>query len=204
MSDAPGRGELSLSPELESRLQSELQPGERLVWAGQPRPDLVSRQAWLLVPCGVVFTGFALFWMVTAGGMAAVAGGVNGGFGSLFGCFPCFGIPFVLVGLFMLTSPVWLRRQAHKTLYALTDRRAILFEPKWFRMATVRSYTAAGLSHLTRRERPDGSGDLVFEEFTTSNLDSDGNRSYSTTRRGFLAIDRVREVEELVRKTLLA
>lgn len=204
MSDALGPGDLSLSPELESRLQSELQPGERLVWVGQPRPGLVSRQAWVLVPCGVVFTGFALFWIAMAGGMAAAAGGINGGLAGMFSCFPCFGIPFVLAGLFMLTSPVWLRRQAHKTLYALTDRRAIVFEPRWFRMATVRSYTAPGLSHLTRRERPDGSGDLVFEEFTTSGVDSDGYRRSYTTRRGFLAIDRVREVEEMVRRTLLS
>jgi hypothetical protein len=204
VSSFPGASDTPLSPELEARLQSELQPGERLVWAGQPRADLAARPAWFMVPCRVFFTGFSLFWIVGAGGMAALAGGVNGGFGSLFGCFPCFGIPFVLIGLFMVASPIWLRRQAHKTLYALTDRRAIVFEPTWFRTVTVRSYTAAGLSHLSRRERPDGSGDLVFEEFTTSSLDSDGNRSYSTTRRGFLAIDRVREVEDLVRKTLLA
>jgi hypothetical protein len=43
-------------------------------------------------------------------------------------------------------------------------------------------------------ERDDGSGDLRFEG-------DDGQ--YASLREGFLMIDRVREVESLVRQTLL-
>ena len=66
----------------------------------------------------------------------------------------------------------------------------------------MRNYTAAGLGHVSRTERADGSGDLVFEEITTYASNSNGG-GWQTTRRGFMGIDRVRDVEELVRRTLL-
>lgn len=178
-----------LSPELADRVARELTPDEKLIWAGQPRPDLMARAAWFLVPFGLVFAGFAVFWMIMAGVMT---GGLMA---------PC-ALPFIAIGLGMVASPVWLRSLARKTLYALTDRRALVWEPSFWGTTTLRQYTAAGLGHLTRVERSDGSGDLVFEEFTTVNRSGNGT-STSTTRRGFLAIDRVHEVEHLIRQTLL-
>ena len=38
-------------------------------------------------------------------------------------CFPLFGLPFVLIGLGMLTAPHWAKRKALRTAYAVTDRR---------------------------------------------------------------------------------
>ena len=178
-----------LSPDLARRLDAELAPGERLVWVGQPRPDLATRPAYFLVPFGVVFTAFALLW--TAGALCLSAGLLA----------PC-GLPFVAVGAGLIASPVWLRRRARETLYALTDRRAVVWEPGWFGSVAVRSYSAPGLGRMSRHERADGSGDLVFEEFTTVSHTGDGPHT-STTRRGFLAIDDVHAVEDLVRRTLL-
>jgi len=180
----------SLSPELADRVAAELAPDERLLWVGQPRLDLATRPAFFLVPFGVVFAGFALVWMV---GAVLLTGGLLA---------PC-GLPFIAVGIGFIASPVWLRRRARKTLYALTDRRAIVWEPGWFGAIAVRSYTAAGLGRMSRTERSDGSGDLVFEEILTISSTSEGTR-WHTTRRGFLSIDKVREVEEMVRQALLS
>ena len=180
----------TLSPELTDRVKAELAQDERLVWVGQPRLDLATRPAFFLVPFGVVFAGFSLFWIVGAGLMT---GGLMA---------PC-GLPFIAVGIGLIASPVWLRRRARNTVYALTDRRAIVWQPGWFGAVAVRSFTAAGLGQISRIERADGSGDLVFEEITTINNTSDGAR-YHTTRRGFLCVDKVREVEDLVRQTLLS
>lgn len=191
-------GGSKLPPRLETQVRAELQTGERLVWVGQPRPDLVMRAAYFLVPFGLLFGGFAVFWITTASSFR------GGGGPALFDFFPCFGIPFVLIGLALVASPVWLRRKAGNTVYALTDRRAILWEPGWFGAVTVRSYAAAGLGRMARRDRAGGAGDLVFEEFVTSSTNSDGHTSSTTHQRGFLCIDRVREVEDLVRRTLLS
>jgi hypothetical protein len=48
---------------------------------------------------------------------------------------------------------------------------------------------------MLRRDRPDGSGDLIFEEIVSTHLRVIG--------RGFQNVERVREVEALVRATLL-
>ena len=180
-----------MDPALMDRVTAQLDAGEKLVWTGQPRLDLATRPKYFLVPFGIVFLVFSLIWMVGAGlltvGLMA----------------PC-ALPFIAVGILLIVSPVWLRRRAENVLYALTDRRAIIWEPGWFTSHTVRSYTSGGLGRMARFERADGSGDLVFEEVTASNWDSQNNTtSTTTTRRGFMGIDNVREIEDLVRRTLL-
>jgi hypothetical protein len=196
-----------LPPELATRVESELAEGERLVWVGQPLPGLYRRRSIPLVFIGIFFLGFSLLWLALTGGVALVAGGAAGqadpaagvGVGGFMGCFALFGLLPLAMGIGMVTSPLWMGSMARKTVYALTDRRAIIFEPQLFRTVQVRSYTAAGLGAMSRVERGDGSGDLVFEEYTTRG----SNNTTSTTRRGFLAIANVHQVEGLVRKTLL-
>jgi hypothetical protein len=130
------------------------------------------------------------------------AGGLPGGFGAIFACFPLFGIPFVLVGLGMLTAPIWMRARARQVCYALTDRRAIVWEPRFFRGVEVRSYGPAQLGKIRRTEYPDGSGDLVFEEVITFGRNSEGYTTTNRQRHGFLCIANVRQIEELLRKAL--
>jgi hypothetical protein len=201
----------SLPPELDSRVRAELRDGERLLWVGQPLPARYARAAWPMVLFGIPWTAFAVFWIVMAGGMGFFAanagpGGPGAGGAALFGCcFPLFGVPFVLIGIGMLTSPIWLRRQARRTCYALTDRRAIVWKAQSFGGVEVRSYGPDDLTRLVRTENADGTGDLVFEEFvrTTRRYGNNGNRSTYRTRYGFLAIADVRRIEELLRRVLL-
>jgi hypothetical protein len=186
---------------LASRVQAELRSGERLVWTGQPVPTRFARPAIGLVLFGIPWTAFAVFWIVMASGM--MFGGIGLAGNGFFACFPLFGIPFVLIGIGLLTSPLWMRRKARQTVYALTDRRAIIWAAGWFGGVEVRSYTGEGLGKMVRRDYPDGTGDLVFEEVVSVGRDSDGYMRTRRTERGFIAIREVREVEELVRRTLL-
>jgi hypothetical protein len=172
--------EPSLPPELADRVANELAADEKLLWVGQPRADLAARPVWILIPMGIFFAGFALFWTALAPWFMA----------------PC-GVPFIAIGIFLLASPIWLRALARKTLYALTDRRAIIFKPSWFGRVHVHSFTAAGLGQMSRKERPDGSGDLVFQVYTTG-----FGENARSEAQGFLAIDDVRHVEDLIRRTL--
>jgi hypothetical protein len=176
--------DLNISPELADRVAGELSPDEKLIWIGQPRSDLAVRPAYFLVPFGVVFVAFSLFWMV----MAVVI---------TFGLMAPCGIPFLAIGVALIVSPVWLRAWARKTVYAVSNRRAIIWQPGWFGYITVQSFTPSGLGQMSRTERPDGSGDLVFQVYT-SGIGEDSR----TITKGFMGIDRVREVEELVRRTL--
>jgi hypothetical protein len=203
--DTPLFDNSSLPPELDSRVRAELRDGEQLLWVGQPRPRWFSREAVPLVLFGIPFTAFAVFWTAMALWMGAGVNARNNGPGLLFQvCFPLFGLPFVVAGLGLLTSPYWQRRRALRTCYALTDRRAIVWEAGNFGSVTVRSYEPDALKAMERVEYPDGSGDLVFEEVRRVWTGSQGRRRTSTERRGLLAVDDVRTIETLVRKALLS
>src|SRR5690242_9223926 len=121
-----------LSPELEARVQAELAPGEKLVWLGQPRPRRSMLAGLPIVLFGIPWTAFAVFWVALAFGIGANAKrrGAGGIPPWLDLCFPLFGLPFIGIGLGMLSAPYWIRRAAAKTCYAVTDRRAIVWEAR--------------------------------------------------------------------------
>jgi hypothetical protein len=177
-----------LPEHLQQRLRSELKPGEALAWTAQPNPDRYMKSGfknWLFF---IPWTAFSLFWMAGASGFQMPQ------FNSGMGLFPLFGIPFVLIGLGGLGSPLWMRHKARSMVYAVTDQRAITIEGK--KSITVKSYLAADILNMERTEHPDGSGDLVLR--SEQYRDSDGDRQ--TKRYGFFAVDDVRRVENLVGK----
>lgn len=144
-----------LPADLDAIARDELAPGESVEWAAQPdatRAALASFGIWLFA---VPWTAFSVFWMA----MASLAASDGAGAGAAF---PLFGVPFVLIGLAMLSAPLWAWRAARRTLYAVTDRRAILFESSGGRAISVRSLEPRALRNPRRTERPDGSGSLVF------------------------------------------
>ena len=75
---------------------------------------------------------------------------------------------------------------------------AIRFEGL-IRDGEVESYAAEGLGKLARRERSGGLGDLVFDDVVTRH-----GKAMVMHPRGFLAVQRVRDVEAILRASLLA
>lgn len=175
-----------LPPQVQALVDAEIAPGERVLWQAQPLPSGFARGGICLTLFGIPFTGFAVFWIVMASGATHI-----GVWGFLF---PLFGLPFLLAGLGMLSAPLWMRWQAGRTAYVLTDRRAVILSPGLF-SRSVRTFEPERLGHLQRRERADGSGDLVFE--TQHWRDSDGDRR--TREVGFIAVPEVKLVEQMVR-----
>lgn len=175
----------SLPAALDAMVRDELADGEKLAWVGRPRAGRMILASVPMAIFGVFFGGFAVFWI-------AGASRVGGAFG-------LFGLPFVAVGLALVASPIWAGWKASRTCYAVTNRRAVILEPGGWDGLRVRSYRPEDLGAMARNQRGDGSGDLVFEEITTYR--NRGGRH--VIRRGFLAIDRVRDVETLIRSALL-
>lgn len=180
----------NIPQELLERVQNELEAGERIVWGGMPIPRFFTGASWFAVLFAIPWTGFSVFWMCMAAGFNQGGGG-GGGFEILFALF---GVPFVLIGLAMLLTPVWVYRAAKRTVYVLTDRRAITFEGG-FRLK-VRSYASKDLTRVYRVENRDGTGDVLFAQ--RNYRDSDGDRRVEEL--GFRQIDHVKEVERLVRQ----
>ncbi len=181
-------------PRAVARLRGELRSGETLIWAGAPIPWAFAREGLPIALFGLVFGGFAAFWIVAAAFITS-AGPGRAGIGS---CFPLFGLPFLAVGLGLVASPLFGYLRARGTLYAITDRRVLLFEGGTWGGLTIRTYRGEDLGALRRVERSDGSGDLVIEEGARV-----GPAGVAARRCALQAVPRVREVEALLRRTLL-
>ena len=187
---------LALPPEIQAVVNTELAAGEQVAWSGQPLASRMARKGIILSLVGIPFTGFAVVWM----GMALFIGHEFRESGAGFlswipSLFPLFGVPFLLIGLSMIFSPLWMARQARRTAYLVTERRAIILAPRFFGGVAVRSFMPSGLGDLQRTQNADGSGDIVFEREWRRGSNGRG-RSVDV---GFLAVPEVKRVEESIR-----
>ncbi len=181
---------LRLTPDLEQAVEAEIAPGERVAWGSQPVPSRLALQGLPAFLFGLPWTAFVLFWTWMA------AAGLRGGDVSAGSVgFALFGVPFVLVGLGLLSTPCWGWRATRRSLYLVTDRRAVAFTAKGLHGLEVRSFAPEQLRRPRRRQRPDGSGDLIF----TRDQWRDGDGDARGTDVGFLAVPDVRAAEASVR-----
>lgn len=175
--------------ELDARLKQELEPGERLVWMEQPVPRFFTAASTPTFIFAIPWTAFAVFW--TAG---AAEFKVPDFRGSGFDFFPLAGLPFIAIGIGLLCSPLWAYRKALKSVYALTDRRAITIEGGWTTL--VRSFAPDQLRNVHRKDRRGGIGDVVLaQEVVTGS--KGGQR---VVDHGFLGVREPRKVEQMVRR----
>lgn len=90
--------------------------GERLLWSGRPDPDVIfTPRDVFLIPFSIVWGGFALFWEG-----AVIVAGTNA-------FFIAWGVPFVLVGLYMIFGRFVMKKRWKRTAaYGVTDQRALV------------------------------------------------------------------------------
>jgi len=85
-----------------NRAADEVDPGERLLWMGKPAaPGWFQRQDLVLVPFSLLWGGFAIFWEAVALSSRSARDSV---------IFPLWGVPFVLVGLYLIFGRLYVRR----------------------------------------------------------------------------------------------
>ncbi len=134
----------------EELICSELGLGEHLLWADRPGQGFVLRAGdAFMIPFSLMWGGFAIFWEV-----AVLASGVPW-------FFALWGIPFVLIGLYIMVGRFWADAwQRAKTLYAVTSERVIIVSGLFARQ--VKSLSIDTLSEVSFTERQDGSGTITF------------------------------------------
>ena len=106
--------------------------------------------------------------------------------------FPLFGVPFVVVGIAMFLSPLWSYLKSLRTVYVITNRRAITFNGG--RSMTIRSYPPEKLQDIFRRQKRDGSGDIIF----TPKPWLESGKNKQTEELGFLRIANPKQVEQML------
>ena len=194
--------------ELKQAIESEINADETILWAGRPNPDKMPKAGfYALYIFGTFWTLFSVFWVI-----AAFMGAVYSSENILFSIFfPLFGVPFVIIGIFILKMPAWLKQDMLNTAYFITSKRAVIiklsippeslvFITKYFtsKNKTVMSFSKNELGSLKKVINADGSGNIVFK--TEYSSDNDGG-TY-TKDVGFLWLDNAADVEKILKEML--
>jgi hypothetical protein len=182
-----------LPPSLRVRVERELLPGERVVWAGVPG---ALGEALPTLPLFVFGIGWSSIAFTFAGvAVASVLAepspkAMQPGMGAFF---TLFSLPFVAVGVVLLALPFYAALKAMLTAHAVTDRRLLtVVGGRW---NTVEARSADALTFLQRRDGKHGRGTLRLG--LGMERDSDGDpRAVEIAWR---AVPEVREAEEAVR-----
>jgi hypothetical protein len=116
----------------------------------------------------------------------------------------------LIMGVVTLLQPFYALWKAKRTCYVLTNRRCIVWMCQWHGGIRTDNYAPNQLTNLRRADMwffAKGGGDLIFRSVTviTTTYRQRGPTSTSMReyRYGFLAIERCRDVEKLIRETLL-
>lgn len=178
---------------------------ERLLWHGRPHGGIrLSDFFTPRLPFELVFTAFAVFWMAATSQMSQM-GPANGGALDLF---PLFGLPFILVGLYMAFGiPLWDAYERTHAWYALTDGAAYI-ATELFGRRSLKRYPISEMNALELEDGQQGTvwfnRDVQVYRKTSSYRTTNSRRQTytTTTRTGFKCIDAPRIVYQLIVKQL--
>jgi hypothetical protein len=114
------------------------------------------------------------------------------------------GIPILVAGCYLLFAPVWAFRQAMRTTYAITSKRAMILIPG--RTDSVETFAPRDLQWIRLKEGRNGAGDLGFKSVQIRPTWWEWRFiCYRPEPKfddvGFFGISNAREVERLLRDT---
>ncbi len=133
-----------------NHFQTELNPGERILWSGQPRQGIVLKAADLFfIPFSLLWGGFALFFtymtiVESAPLIVMLIGAVVGVVGL-----------YVIIGRFFVDI-----LQRRNIYYALTDKRAIIISGVFAQH--IKTLVIQNLPEIGVSTRRNGTGTITF------------------------------------------
>ena len=179
LDDCVAASGVSFTPRLRQAIASELESGEHIEWVGKPTPAFLTRKSVSGSALGIIWAAFSVLVIV---GLFKK----NTDFRlQLFMGF------MVLAGVGMLSSPLLSYRRFSRTAYVITDQRAIVIQCG--RGNRVSAFPGGKLGDIFRRERRDGSGDIVALQSTAFGPDG-------RSRAADLLLSRIQGVREVERK----
>jgi hypothetical protein len=174
-------------------LRRTLLAGERVLWEGQPYTGLILRPIEaFLIPFSLLWGGFALFWNTSVWMSDQNSSDLT---------FKLFGLPFLIVGLYITFGRFLIDAVLRKNLrYAVTDRRILIY--KNGRGSTIKSVDIQRLPSIDLSEHSDGTGTIRFgAAMSLFNGQNFGiwQPAFDATPQ-FIRIPNVRFVYELIQK----
>ncbi len=182
--------------ELYRELRPYLNSDEAVLWVGKSTGKAMYKGALFTAVFSLFFMVFSVVWMTSA----AMAGGP----------FFLFGIPFLLigVGLFCGTT-VGRKKGLMKSIYAVTERRAIILAKMPFTGTRCKEYIFSNLQYICLENVKNGVGTIRFEDPSIYHYRSDmytrTDFSYNSGRdltTGFIMIDNVHDVYRMISERL--
>lgn len=169
---------------LQKVLENEVLSDERVLWMGQPYMKRIVRRA---VGLGV----FILLWLGVT--LAIAANLFKNDNAPIF--VKVFTVFFVLFGLAASIAPFLILWIARSTVYAVTDKRAIII--KKGPSVHIESFMAEQLQNVQKRGYHDGSGSLIFDRQVITRNYIGRNRD-DIREIGFFGISEVDRVYQLL------
>jgi hypothetical protein len=170
---------------------------EHLLWVGRPRQRILLRPSdAAMIPFSLMWGGFAFFWEY----MVVTGGGRGRGHAPWF--FMLWGIPFCLIGIYMIAgrffADAWMRS---RMWYGVTNRRALIVSG--IASSRLASFELATVGEITlTKSFFTGSGSIQFGSINTDR--PYGRRTPKsfggTNTNTFDQIDNVDEVYRVLRE----
>lgn len=183
----------ALPPRFQEILNRELSDDENVLWASVPDVRGFIRSSWQSMQVGAVFLAFVTFWMWNTVGECLERSHAGKPTGN--------SIVMILLGSFLalkalqaLLAPLLESRKCSRTIYAITDRRALIIHA--LRTRIVHTFQGERLADYKRREDSSGSGDIVFAREAQQR--AKGRNFYYDI--GFIGLKDVRGAERKLRE----
>lgn len=195
---------LTVDSLMSDEVNSEIQPGERILWTGRPQPlrYVMRDMPRILGALGtlgigvVVLLVFSQFWNGMGVGFRISEG---------FNPFAQFNTMFLLVAVLIILGGVGPAAldylKAGRIVYAITDQRLLIITlPALWWGRSVQSYGQHDLRAVARRMHGDDIGDVVFSSESYQVRSKYGHRT-RTREVGFFGVPEARRVEQLILDT---
>ncbi len=170
---------------------------ERLLWTGKPVKEIrLLPSEKIIMVFGAFWTAFSAFWIAMAyAGTAEMEGDAI-----MANIFPLFGIPFLLVGLYlMIISPIRAKRKRKNVEYALTDKRVLIFYNN--KIQSLQAFKYNEIQNISFGCDADGVGIVTFLSAFATMIGGNGlnvkSRRTAGTLYGFYNIDNVKKVYKI-------